>query len=799
MFCSIGESTDEQPRRLRSRVSDLARAVSPSLIGNVRQRDIEQGLDVGQRQNTERTSRLAPNVLAGTLTPSKTRIGRPFSGTKEPKSPSAPRIQSKASAQASAVENGRSSYGELAATMSPDKLDHLMSMAFAKIPPYIKTTPLPLRKRVVSKDAVGAPIVTSPIYPGEMMRRPSTALLPVAAARARVAASREQQIRPQSLLDEAIIAERPTSAQQAPLDMIAEADQELNVTQSLEPVQEDSLEEEQHGDREPSPTSQSAKISRPSSTSRPVSAPIEKRGSATRSLDQAKNPFPWNATPQRKIGTPLANEIRQKLLVDRPVLKNSHSDEPTIQRPISAALQDAASNFLKPRLTSPGDERRALVESGQIDLSPPEFMGFPWNGPQAVQEATLENSWTGSTRSSRSIAGVQPRESWASASATFWSGCNVDPPASQSQAVSSTSQQIAGRPEQCSSQDLREEEAEGREQPSDLRSRDFAPRRLSVSQDGQIGRRLSTWSASSTYSQEPSAPVLSRDFVEEQSVLSSIVEPLKLTASRSPAPPGPSWEDHHQRQKGGESTESTRHQPESFAVRTSPARSTNDSPPSPTSKNVQRGRMDSIASGIMGFFDQPVRANDPVKPLTPSIAPAKSPLLSPDLSQRSVIRERTSSPRTNSPSMLPDIAHFRGRRTVTPAAQPTAPSPRIRFSDAVEVFPDNPGVLSPPPRTIRLLTPPPVETQSHYTGDILSPRPVLRRGSIIPPLPTASPNTANASSKDAPVCQPSPGPSGKTETPPKAVQTREMWREIRRTSATAYYLGAFQAEHDHEG
>lgn len=746
-----------------------------------------------------RASRSVPDVLAGKLTPTKTRVGRPFSGSEEPKSPGAPRIQSKASAQASAIENGRSSYGKLAATMSPDKLDHLMSMASAKIPPRITTTPLPLRKRVVSKDAVGVPIVTSPIYPGEMMRRPSTALLPVAAARARVAASREQQIRPQSLLDEAITAERPTSPKQAPLAMIAEADQELNVSQHLEPVQEDSFEEEQHGDQQPSPTSQSAKISRPSSTSRPVSAPIEKRGSATRSLDQGKNPFPWNATPPRKINTPLANEIRQQLLSDRPVLTNSHSDEPTIQRPISTTLRDADSKFLKSRLTSPGDERRALVESGQIDLSPPEFTSFPWNGPQPVQEASFENSLTGSTRSSRSIAGVQPPEFRASASTTFWFGSNVDPPASQSQAVSSTSQQIAGRPDQRSSQDLREEEAEGREEPSDLRNRDFAPRRFSVSQDGQIERRLSTWSGSSTYSQEPSAPVSSRDYVKEQSAPSSTVEPLKLTVSRSPAPPGPSSENHHQRQEGGESTESISHQPESFPVRTSPVRPTNDSPPSPTSKNAQRGRMDSVASRIMGFFDQPVRAKDPVKPLTPSIAPAESPLLSPALSHRPAITERSSSPQTNSPSVLPDIAHFRGRRTVTPAAQPAAPSPRIRFSDAVEVFHDNPGILSPPSRTIRLLTPPSVETQSHYVGDILSPRPVLRRGSIIPPLPIASPNTANASSKDSPVRQSSPGASRKTETPPKAVQTREMWREIRRTSATAYYLGAFQAEHDHEG
>ncbi|GHJ84837.1 hypothetical protein NliqN6_1239 [Naganishia liquefaciens] len=798
---------EERPRSLWNRIPDFARASSPSLMGAARPRDLEQGLIHNRRQDDYRPpGRLPPVVSAGPLTPSKARSGRPVGGIKEPKSPRTPRVQRKASAQASTVENRGSSYGELAAKVSPDKLDHLLSMASAKIPPHITTTPLPLRKRVVSKDAVGAPIVTSPIYPGEMMRRPSTALLPVAAARARVAASREQQLRPQSLLDEAIVLERPDPSGPTPLDAIAETEQELESSQILRPnSQELGLGEELRRDQTPSPTSQS--LSRPASAARPASAPasapMEKRGSATKGLEQTKNPFPWSATPPRKINTPLMNEIRLKLLSDRPALNNSHSDETAAHRPLSDTLSHTGPNSVKPRLTSPGDERRDLADKGQIDLSPPESSGFPWDVSRPVQAANVENSWTGSTRestrSSGSIAVGQPREWRASASATFWSGSNVDPSASQIQATSSTSQQTEGRRDPRSLQDQREEEVEDREQSSDLENRARQFRHSSVSQDAERQRRPSTWSMSSAYSQEPFAGVLAKDYVEEHPALPLPVEPLKLTASRSPPASGLIAVDQQREARSGGPTKDSAQRSEGFVYRASPARSSHDSPPSPTTKKVERGRMDSIASGIIGFFDQPVRTPDPVKSTTTSTAPARSPRFSPALSQRPVTAERTFTPRTNSPSVLPDITHFRGRRTVTPAAQPVAPSPRISFSDAVEVFFDNPAVLSPPARTIRLLTPPSVETQSHYTGDILSPRPVLRRGSVIPPLPIASPNIPNTTAKEPLVRQESAEPPGTTGTPPKAVQTGEMWREIRRTSATAYYLGAFQAEQDRAG
>jgi hypothetical protein len=252
-----------------------------------------------------------------------------------------------------------------------------------------------------------------------------------------------------------------------------------------------------------------------------------------------------------------------------------------------------------------------------------------------------------------------------------------------------------------------------------------------------------------------------------------------------------------------------------FVIRASPARSAHESPPSPTSRNEERGRMDSIASGIMGFFDRPRDTSRPrssnrqlqsgqQSPNVPSLTvsattPVAIPPTSPSLlrAERPGMLERTSTPRTaGSPSVLSDLALFRGRKTVTPGAESITAKSRLRFSEDVEVFAEDPGVLSPPPRTIRLLTPPSLVNRSQYTGDILSPQPVSRRGSILPILPPTSPNLRKASPNISAIRGPSPGPSKPAETPPKAVQTREMWREIRRTSATAYYLGTMDAEQD---
>lgn len=822
---SVEDPSGEQQRSFWTRVFNLARSHSPALMGSGRRRDLEQGSDDGRDQDVSRVSLLPPAITAEPSTPSK---NRRTTGTKESKSPKHHRRQSRAFGEASALEQGHSSYGGLAGTISPDRLNHLMSLASAKIPPLVRTTPLPLRKRHVTREAVSAPIVTTPIYPGEMMRRPSTALIPVEIARARVAAAKAKAARPQLSSEEGSVTGRPSPPPQASLDVIAEVDQELDSQEEQREtnLQEDSLEEEEDSDQQPSPNAPSTKISRSTSVLRPVSLTPSRPDARSEDKAQAENPFPWDAAPSRVIDAPLANEIRRNLLSGRPVLRTSRSHDETTRRQSSLAAHVSQPTLKEQSLTSPGDERKAQSQIGNIDLFPLKVWGFPWkpNEPPpservSDQDLSPGSSWEGSRRSSGLMAAVTSLGSRRALEyATLWSGSNVDPPPFHLEALSTGPHAHEGTQNQRMLQELREEEAEGQEQPAELQNQHLDSRRFSIIQEDPMKRRPSAWSGSSTYSQEPSAPVVGRHFAGERSAISPSVEPLKLPTNRSPAPPRPSPVGQRLASEGIAQTEPFRPPSEEFTIKASPARSARDSPPSPTAKNFERKRMESIASGIMEFFGQHPTTPDPASSTSsrrpaengrewtsgqslrvPSTTPAKSSPGSPFRLQLEQSRtpERMPTPRTaTTPSVLPDLAHFRGRTTVTPAAISTAASPCIRFSDAVEVISEDTGVLSPPPRSVRLLTTP--SLAARYTENIISPQPVPRCGSLIPRLPSATPNTAARLPEVSAIREPTAGPSGTTGTPPKAVQTREMWREIRRTSATAYYLGAMEAERGHE-
>lgn len=824
------ESSEETQPSLWSRASNLARRQSSALTGNVRQRDVERGPEQDPNPDVSRISLLPPAITVEPPTPMKKRpAGRLFSGAKEPKSPKRPRRQKKASGGGSATKQAPLAYGQLAGTISPDRLDHLMSLASAKVPPHVRTAPLPLRKRHVSREAVGAPIVTSPIYPGEMARRPSTALLPVEVARSRLAVAKSRAAE-QSSSEEERLSEQLQSPEQALLHTIAEADQEHD-SQEAENTTDDQAvqEEEEDQDQHPSPTTLSTKPSRPTSV-RPASAASGKRPTSALSgkrtgsdgSDKAKNPFPWDVASSKAIDSP-ANEVPRNPLSGRPVLDSTRSHDETTRKP-SPIADVFHPEFRKQSRTTSGVERRAMSEVGPIDLSPIKMSGFPWGpnflrpeerergGREPSPEPSPESSWAGSRRSSELLAAVTSLGARASrASATFWTGSNVDPPASQLPALGPSLNE--GTQNQRMMTEVREEESEGQEQPADLKNRQVASRLYSGAQEDFSTRRASTWSASSTYSQEPTAQMRAESLEGPHSVLSPSTEPLKLSRSHSPGLSGAAGPPRAS--EGVVHSGRSKSPAEGFTIRASPARSSRESPPSPTSRNAERGRMDSIASGIIGFFSQPRDTSRPTSsnrqlhsgqqsPHVPGLTvsattPVTIPPASPSLlhAERPGMPERISSPRTaGSPSVLSDLAHFRGRRTVTPGAESTTAKPRLRFSEDVEVFAEELGVLSPPPRTIRLLTPPSLVNRSQYTGDILSPQPVSRRGSILPILPDPSPDLPKSSPNISAVPAPSPEPSRATETPPKAVQTREMWREIRRTSATAYYLGAMDAERD---
>lgn len=859
----VGPTEYSQPANLWNKAGSIARARTPSLAGIGTRRF--QGRDTSPDRDVERNAALTTEPTTPTKASNVTRL---FTGVKEPKSPKADRFSNKISGEASSVEGGRRRYGDLAGSVSAETLDHLMSIASAKIPGQAQKGPPPLRKRYVNKAAVGTPIVTTPINPGEMARLVTPGLITVEEARARAAGTSIGLPLLEPVLGD------------------GEEDGRRSSRDHLPVIQEASASEDE---RSVSPTSQGDKLSRPPSVARRAT-PTEGRRDSEEGRQQG-NPFPWNPTPPRtpRTNTPLVNELRQNLLAGRPAILSTTSEgqvsrappkTPRINTPlvnelrqsllssrpalpsttsevqVSRELDVAVPGCEVPQrpkmrrrsLTEPDDARKAQAAMGQIDLSPWSLKTFPLPSQQSmsteggfVPRYSSGSSWDASSGSS---GRNPPMGSFASrSSGVLWSGNSVD--ASQGNHFHNQADKgrTGGTLDSASNQsgirevDENAEEDEEQDEVANIEHKQVNPRRISVAPPG-FGHgqpRSSVWSMTSGYSSGGSPEKEVVQAVGPKHLALEPVAPLRLSPDGgrrlpTPLPVQPRASSAQSQQGENVATDAS-------GNRTADARV---SPPSPTSGHQEQPRfglmphevMECLDSGAAESSPRPTVPSDIVPPIkidfaNTSATAAKIPFVpTPPPAEPLSTPRPASTPRKPISPMLEDLQStrdlFRGRKTATPPTHPPLAKPRIRFSDDVEVM-DNPALSpSPAPTTSRVLTP---ATPSSLPGsrvrtpiDIISPQPVPRRGSIAVPSPDPMLSNIESSENASPL--PSVQPTESTselqprelEPPrpfiesipeewqpvdldaPKAVQTRDFWRELRRTSVTGYFVQAAQEE-----
>ncbi|KAJ9114589.1 hypothetical protein QFC20_001463 [Naganishia adeliensis] len=826
----VGPTEQSQPANLWNKAASITRARTPSLAGIGTRRF--RGQDSSPDRDVERNAALTAEPTTPTKASTTTRL---FTGVKEPKSPKADKFSSRVSGEASSVEGGRRRYGDLAGSVSAETLDHLMSIASAKVPGQAQKGPPPLRKRYVNKAAVGTPIVTTPIIPGEMARLVTPGLIPVEEARVRAAGSSSGLPLLEHVLDDVGSEEYRRRPGKEPLPIIEEA----------------SGREESDDGRSVSPTSQADRMSRPTSVTKRATPSEGRRDSED--IRQQGNPFPWDPTPPRtpRINTPLINELRRSLLSGRPSLLGSTSQE-QVSRELDVAVPGSAlpqrHKMRRRSLTEPDDDRKAQAEMRQTDLSPWNMKTFPSPSQQSmstegglVPRYSSGSSWDASSGSS---GRYPPMGSFASRSSGFlWSGSNID--ASQGNHPQSQADVAltGGTHDQSGIREVDENQDEDEEQDevATIEHKQFSPRRMSVAppRPGQAQPRSSVWSMASEYSSRGSPEKETKPAVGPKHLTMEPVAPLRLSPDRGrrlPTPPPVQLRRGSAQSQQGKSTTAT----DASQSRTTDVR---ESPPSPTSVHQEQRRFSSISHEVMRYFDPRVAEpgpnqtipSDAVPPIkidfvTTSDTPAKSPAVpTPPSAEPLSTSTRTSMPRKPISPLLEDLQTsrnlFRGRKTATPPAHSPLAKPRLRFSDDVEVM-ENPALSpSPAPTTSRVLTP---ATRQSLPGsrartptDIVSPQPVPRRGSIVVPSPSAMfsniESSDNASSlpsvqltestseewQPRAVDPPRPSIESIPEAwqprdldAPKAVQTRDFWRELRRTSVTGYFVQAAQDEED---
>lgn len=800
-----GEQT-AQPAKMWDKVSSLARSQIPSSLEASR-RASEQGAS-GFDQDVERAPSLPPPLVAEPITPSKGRtVSRLFTGAKEPKSPKANRSSNTVSAEASSVHSGRRPYGELASSVSADTMAHLMSIAQAKIPGQTQKGPPPLRKRYVNKGTVGQPIVTTPIVPGEMAKLVTPALISVEEARARAAASGTGLP----------LTERSTVETNSAEGKRRSETVHLPVIQEVPYIPDDS-----DNDRQVSPTSQAAKISRPTSTVKPPT-PLDGRFESE-DVRKEGSPFPWAPSPPR-IDTPLANELRRNLLSGRPVLESSTSHNQAY-RALDVIDPDPGVPK-RPKLpghslTEPDDTLRAQAEMGHTDLSPLNIKSLPLPSQQSLstegglgQGFSSASSWDVSSGSSGRIARMS---SFASrTSGLMWSGSNVDAPQG-SLSTGTGPASGGGSHDRSVMQEAKQDDTEEQEDPSTLERKQSGNRRVSGPPHAGHGDRRSTvWSLDSAES-NGEGQVQTAD---TNPVLLAPVSPLRLTPTPTPDRP----RRHLPTPPPVQLRRASAHNQDIASTKTStdiPRSKTTEfgtSRPSPTTAKPERGRMSSITNEIMGYLDDqskrlvsscsPSGTAPPIKVdsfILSSTLARSSPIMPTPPSRAELPRSRRiSTPRKAvPPAVLEDLElsrdQFRGRKTATPPLALPILQLRTRFSDEIHVIGDPVTGPVPPPRTVppSSLPSPALRSSSppREPTEIISPQPISRRGSLLPPSPGAL-----TSAFQAPVDDPVSPPDQATEAPrsvdrdaPKAVQTRDFWRELRKTSVTGYYLQTVQGD-----
>lgn len=866
-------ATEQQDPNFWSKAASITRARTPSLAG------IGSSRFRGQEYSPERDVERDATLVAEPTTPTKaSTFPRLLTGGKEPKSPKADKFSSRISGQASSIESGRRRHGDLASSVSAETLDHLMSIATAKIPGQAQKGPEPLRKRYVNKAAVGKPIVTTPIIPGEMARLVTPELLPVEEARARAAdrSSGTSSSKQQSM--------DYSSPEPSAHNGSSDEDRGRPSREPLPVIEELSGSEESGEQRPVSPTSQRSKSSRPTSAAK-RRTPSEGRRDSEESRRQG-SPFPWVPIPP-KIDTPLANELRRDLLSVRPVLRSSTSYQ-EVPQPEDAIDQEKPKRpqMRRRNLTEPDDDRRAQAEMGQTDLSPLNLKGLPLPSQQSVSTEGVcvpryssGSSWDASSGSSGQ---GPPMDSLASrSSGILWSGANVETPRvmhTQSQVNPMSKADARGEPgaRENNEDNGDMEDSEEQDVVATIEHKQFSPRRISVAPTG-LGHshpRSSVWSTASEYSSRGS-PEKDTGIQTSRRLAAESVAPLRLTPDggrQLPSPPPEQRAGQHQRAS-----------PLSQQGRTTPTVDASegerwDSDESPTSVRQEDRRISSISREVMGYLDlqvagpgpaftvpsstaPPIKIDLVATPATPAksvkidfAAPLTSHAKSPPPAETLSTSRRTSSPRKPISPMLEDLQSsrdlFRGRKTATSPAHSPIAKPRIRFSDDVEVLKS--PVASPAPTTSRVLTPATLpslpSSRSRTPVDIISPQPFPRRGSVVIPSPGSVHSYLESSDNGpySPANEPTdivtPEPQSRQLDPlrqstdsipeewqprnldpprqsiesipeewkprdldaPEAVQTRDFWRELRRTSVTGYFVRAAQEEaesgqHDTEG
>ncbi|KAJ9104495.1 hypothetical protein QFC21_001991 [Naganishia friedmannii] len=820
------------------KVSEVGRNSILPVLGYARKPNNLSRLQVNDQDSNSDVDRAtplpAPIVSAQRSPVKRNAISRLFSKAKEPKSPRPARFLAKTFVTSSTVDNdyslgaysalGPAQPGEAVAYYNRKEGSDSQSANKPRAP-----LPPPLRKRNLKKAIVGTPQARGVIVPGEMAGT-AVPLISMEEARARAAASRSGLPLPErqlSTVAESLPYEPSFKMAPSPKSPMVI---NQNVHRSLQSSQPRSIRD----------------ISRPVSVIRPASSSLRNeigRGAEERGEGAPGNNFRrWTPTPPR-LATPRVKELRRDLLSGRSVIETQYSnqaDKRGLHTPELPSTVLSRPTLRKRSVTGPCDLGQYKAHKVEINLSPftlPDFSDSP-QYPLLQQHSRMDNKDEYKFEPDISPTATKPpgtaNISRRGSGFDWQAGAINDPRISL---PSSYSTHGTGERE-CSEEDYdSDEEQEGiaELQGASLRYQSFAQ-----SSTQEERRTSSVWS-------QPSVPADVDEGSREHAsynddLLLEPVQPLNLTPDRPyrrlpTAPRRPSM-------MGGETGRQTSGGDKQY--------STQGILLAPPVGKQSRQRMGSLSPNLGGeAFGSPREISK-----IPAVvdADANDPSLSPTATRENVTGETAEVPaiaqkpstrrKPISPELLKEIENVEGRFAgQTPMPMPSVllgegqRRPSARFSDEVSVLDDGQFAFSPPPRTIRLVTPPPllVHPESHRSSPvILAPQPMLRRGSMMPPdrmatlasqpavregsimLPQNMENlTPRPSARRGSMMPPgritatSPSPfvedqpenlpqSTKATAPsadahdPKAVQTRGEWRHLRKTSVTGYYLGVTQ-------
>ncbi|KAJ9107032.1 hypothetical protein QFC19_002901 [Naganishia cerealis] len=748
-----------------------------------------------------------------------------FSTQKEFKSPRPARFLPKSSATSSTVDNGYCAYSALNAGQTEDAATDRSQneTAFGQSAQAYGPLPPPLRKRKFPKTVIGAPNAQDPIVPGEMAGKVAVPLLPIEEARARAGAAISRSGLP---LMEQIREEQVMESGGVPTPLVRRAQSPKSPMMFVGNTHRKS----QTGRAQFAASSQNSKARSITNISRSASANQTRSGAITsRPASALKLPFipghgveggaeggdfvRWTPTPPR-ITTPLVNELRKNLLPRRLAIvgKSSHSPEhrgPDIsERPLRPGMR-------KRSVTAPSALLNPQADRGESALSPldlPDLPNLPGNPFLQAESRKTNQSGDKSDADLSPTATGRPAVDELRESDFKWSAkAHDDQRASHPSFATSlgsgydTGHEVRGQDSADSVHDSDEE----REHVSELHSASFRYQAGDSESRSSTTRRTSTiWSQSSGISENVSQDGSDRASAMESIILAPI-QPLDLSPDKSrrrlPVPP------RRDSTVGGEDETRTAKPELSGSAQFSP--NLNFLPP--TVRNGPSRRMGSLAPSVTAFSSPRQEPSIIPVPSAREDNTSFSPPSTAKTATTEVTAVSTSSNRRVSTSrkrvpvdLLNEIEAEQHQFT---AQKPAPKSPmsvaeesklKTRFSDQVSFSDGGEFAFSPPSGTVGLITPPPLLVypgSNRQSPEILAPRPITRRRNMMPPdhviPPFASSHSGIYGAAKKPALPEAVTPSSDAQAP-KAVQTRETWRQIRKSSVTGYYLQVAQDEGD---